>query len=157
MSRFLAGASLITLNKIKEGCPPDIKPIAVGETLRRLAGKCACALLIKDKAAEFFHPLQLGVACRSGAENIADGVRRCIEEHWMDEDFVFFFSKLICKISTLSPDRQYWMNVLHFPQSAYHGYLGVVGPTPCYGTHLVRSVLNLECSKVTPWVLCCLH
>ncbi|KAL5503348.1 hypothetical protein EMCRGX_G010279 [Ephydatia muelleri] len=70
VSRFLAGASLIALNKIKEGCPPDIRPIAVGETLRRLAGKCVRALL-KDKAAEFFQPLQLGVACRAGAEKIA--------------------------------------------------------------------------------------
>ena len=89
VSRFLAGASLIALNKIKEGCPPDIRPIAVGETLRRLAGKCVCALL-KDKAADFFQTLQLGVACRAGAEKIAHGVRRCIEEHWMDEDFVVF-------------------------------------------------------------------
>ena len=48
-----------------------------------------CALL-KDKAAEFFQPLHLGVACRAGAEKIAHGVRRCIEEHWMDEDFVFY-------------------------------------------------------------------
>ena len=58
----------------------------MGETLRRLAGKCECALL-KDKAAEFFQPLQLGVACWAGAEKIdimVSGV------HWMDEDFVFF-------------------------------------------------------------------
>ena len=48
-----------------------------------------CALL-KDKAAEFFQPLQLGVACWAGAEKIAHGVRRCIEEHWINEDFVFF-------------------------------------------------------------------
>ena len=33
VSRFLAGASLIALNNIKEGCPPDIRPTAVGETL----------------------------------------------------------------------------------------------------------------------------
>ena len=89
VSRFLAGASLIALNKIKEGCPPDTRPIAVGETSRRLAGKCVCALL-KDKVAEFFQPLQLSAACRAGAEKIAHGVRRCIEEHWMDEDFIFF-------------------------------------------------------------------
>ena len=74
----------------------------MGKTLRRIAGKCACALLIKDKAAEFFHPLQLGVACRSGAENIADGVRRCIEEHWMDEDFVFFFKVDMQNINIVS-------------------------------------------------------
>ncbi|KAL5517632.1 hypothetical protein EMCRGX_G003214 [Ephydatia muelleri] len=31
VSRFIAGARLIALNKVKEGCPPDIRPIAVGE------------------------------------------------------------------------------------------------------------------------------
>eukprot|EP00731_Ephydatia_muelleri_P002958 Em0001g2958a len=75
------------LNKNKEGCPPDIRPIAVGETIRRLTGKCMCAL-VKDKATEFFQPLQLGVACHAGAEKVAHALRGCIEEHWMDEDFV---------------------------------------------------------------------
>ena len=46
-----------------------------------------CAL-VKDKATEFFQPLQLGVACRAGAEKVAHALRGCIEEHWMDEDFV---------------------------------------------------------------------
>ena len=62
MSTYLAGGSLTALNKVKPGCPPDIRPIAVGETLRRLTGKCLCAV-IKDKASELFHPLQFGVAC----------------------------------------------------------------------------------------------
>ena len=42
------------------------------------------------------------------------------------------------------------MNALNSSQSSYHGCLGAMGPTPCYGTHLARSILNLECSKVTP-------
>ena len=87
VSKFLAGGCLIALNKNKEGCPPDIRPIAVGETIRRLTGKCMCAL-VKDKATEFFQPLQLGVACHAGAEKVAHALRGCIEEHWMDEDFV---------------------------------------------------------------------
>ncbi|KAL5463780.1 hypothetical protein EMCRGX_G032714 [Ephydatia muelleri] len=66
---FFAGARLIALNKIKEGCPPDVRPIAVGETLRRLTGKCVCAIL-KEKVADFFHPLQYGVACQAGAEKV---------------------------------------------------------------------------------------
>ena len=53
---FLGWSQSYYPQQIKEGCPPDIRPIAVGETLRRLAGKCECALL-KDKAAEFFQPL----------------------------------------------------------------------------------------------------
>eukprot|EP00731_Ephydatia_muelleri_P000360 Em0001g360a len=68
VSKFLAGGCLIALNKYKEGCPPDIRPIA-------------------DKDTEFFQPLQLGVACRAGAEKVAHALRGCIEEHWMDEDF----------------------------------------------------------------------
>ena len=89
VSRFLAGGSLIALNKNKEGCAPDIRPIAVGETLRSLVGKCMCALL-KVKAADFFQPLQFGVACRAGAEKVTHGLRICIEEHWSDDDFVAF-------------------------------------------------------------------
>ena len=41
VSKFLAGGCLIALNENKEGCPPDIRPIGVRETIRRLAGN-AC-------------------------------------------------------------------------------------------------------------------
>ena len=87
VSTYLAGGSLTALNKVKQGCPPDIRPIAVGETLRRLTGKCLCAV-IKDKASELFHPLQFGVACTAGSEKIIHGLRKCIEDHGDDEDFV---------------------------------------------------------------------
>ena len=87
VSSYLAGGCLTALNKVKPGCPPDIKPIAVGETLRRLTGKCLCGV-IKDKASELFHPLQFGVACTAGSEKIIHGLRKCIEDHWDDEDFV---------------------------------------------------------------------
>ena len=40
VSKFLAGGNLIALSKDKPGSPPDIRPIAVGETLRRFVGKC---------------------------------------------------------------------------------------------------------------------
>ena len=55
----VAGASLTALNKNKPDQPRDIRPIAVGETLRRLAGKCLCAV-VKCKASDFFLPLQSG-------------------------------------------------------------------------------------------------
>ena len=89
VSQFLAGESLISLNKNKEGFAPDIRPIAMGETLRRLVGKCMCTLL-KVKAADFFQPLQFGVVCYAGAEKITHGLRICLEEHWLDDDFVAF-------------------------------------------------------------------
>ncbi|KAL5489004.1 hypothetical protein EMCRGX_G018041 [Ephydatia muelleri] len=64
VATFLAGSRLIALNKGKEGNPPDVRPIAVGETLRRLTGKCICAIL-RDKIFSFFQPSQFGVACKA--------------------------------------------------------------------------------------------
>ena len=84
MSRLIAGARLIALNKVKEGCPPDIRPIALGEVIRRLAGKFVCTIL-KDKVADFFQLLWCGVACQAGVK-IMHCVRGCIEDHWMDEE-----------------------------------------------------------------------
>eukprot|EP00731_Ephydatia_muelleri_P001661 Em0001g1661a len=57
---------------------------ALGEALRRLVGKCLCSML-KSKAAEFFDPLQRGVACAAGAEKIAHGLRGCMDENWQAE------------------------------------------------------------------------
>eukprot|EP00731_Ephydatia_muelleri_P013062 Em0007g372a len=86
VSIFLAGGNLTALQKSKPGCPLDVRPIAVGEALRRLVGKCLCSML-KNKAAEFFDPLQRGVACAAGAEKIAHGLRGCMDENWEVEGF----------------------------------------------------------------------
>eukprot|EP00731_Ephydatia_muelleri_P009806 Em0005g392a len=69
VARFLAGGNLVALEKNKSNCPPDIRPSAVGEAIRRLAGKCLC-VITKEKAHDFLAPLQLGVACPAGAEKI---------------------------------------------------------------------------------------
>ena len=87
ISRFLIGGSLAALNKEIKVCCPDIRPISVDESLRQLTGKCLCAAL-KDKASEYFEPLQLGVACSYGSETIMHGLRKCLEEHWMEDNFV---------------------------------------------------------------------
>ena len=64
--KFLTGGSLTALDKNKPNSLPDIHPIAVGEALRHLVGKCLCAVT-KEKASEYFAPLQMGVVCPSGA------------------------------------------------------------------------------------------
>ena len=87
VSTFLAGGSLTALNKSKSGSPLDIRPIAVGESLRRLTSKCLC-VVEKGKAAEFLEPHQFGVACSNGAEKITHGLRACVNKYWLDDDFV---------------------------------------------------------------------
>ena len=65
MAPFLAGASLHALNK--DG--GDVRPIAVGESLRRLASKSACSKA-RENATEYLLPLQVGVGCAFGAEAV---------------------------------------------------------------------------------------
>ena len=67
VAKFMAGGSLVALEKNKPNCPLDVHPIAVGKTLRRLASKYICAI-VKNKVFEFFSPFQLVGACPSGAE-----------------------------------------------------------------------------------------
>eukprot|EP00731_Ephydatia_muelleri_P005996 Em0003g244a len=49
------------LEKNKPNCPPDIRPIAVGEAIRHLATKCLC-VITKEKAHDFLAPLLLEVS-----------------------------------------------------------------------------------------------
>eukprot|EP00731_Ephydatia_muelleri_P011926 Em0006g820a len=83
IAEYLAGATVIAL---KKPVGNDIRPIAVGEVLRRLTSKCLCAI-VKSKASEFFNPYQYGVVCPSGVEKIIHSLRSSIDDHWFDEDF----------------------------------------------------------------------
>lgn len=67
---YLAGASLMALPKESGG----IRPIAVGEVLRRITGKCLCAA-VREEAHAFFPPAQLGVACPSGVDAAVHAAR----------------------------------------------------------------------------------
>lgn len=58
---FLSGAPLIALNKKGGG----LRPIAIGESLRRLVSKCCC-FASADDAKSFFGSLQVGVATIEG-------------------------------------------------------------------------------------------
>ncbi|CAE8636187.1 unnamed protein product [Polarella glacialis] len=59
----LAGAGLFAMPKATGG----VRPIAIGEVLRRIVGKCLCAS-VKEEAKRFFHPSQVGVACPTGID-----------------------------------------------------------------------------------------
>ena len=87
VSKYMAGASVIALTKDKPNSAPDIRPIAVGEVLGRLVGKCLC-LLSHEKAANFFQPFQYGVTCPGGAEKMIHKLRHCVDNHWSDGNFV---------------------------------------------------------------------
>src|SRR5215470_689531 len=76
------GARLIALEKKSGG----YRPIAVGYTLRRLAAKCANKQAQK-KLADYFRPLQLGVAVSGGCEAAVHATRRFME-NMADDDVI---------------------------------------------------------------------
>eukprot|EP00731_Ephydatia_muelleri_P003120 Em0001g3120a len=68
------------------------------------------------KATDFFAPLQYGVACTAGAEKFIHGVRSCIKEHWIDDNFT------VCKVDMSNAfncvSRQALLEecAVHFPE-----------------------------------------
>ena len=72
----LAGAGLVALPKPNGG----VRPIAVGEIMRRLTGKCLMKIVRAD-AHNHFWPLQVGVAVPHGAEIAIHTVRAWLWRH----------------------------------------------------------------------------
>ena len=141
ISPFLAGGNLTAFVKSKDSCASDIRPIAVGETLRHLTAKCLCAV-VKAKAAEFFQPHQFGISCFMGAEKIAHGLRACVNRQWKDEGFSVL--KLDMRNAFNVVSRQAFLSEcsLHFPEL----YPWVLW---CYGQHPIlwhpMGTLTSEC------------
>jgi hypothetical protein len=72
---FIAGAPLMALNKPDGG----LRPIAIGETIRRLVSKCCCESTSED-AKQIFGSLQVGVATQGGGEAAIHAVRKLVGE-----------------------------------------------------------------------------
>ena len=85
-------------------------------------------MVSKDKAAEFFRPFQLGVACPAGAEKIIHEVRRYVKNHWKDEDFVMCKIDLTNTFNMVSCQALLEKCATHFP-----GLFPWV--SWCYGQH----------------------
>ena len=127
VSLFMAGGSLTALSKLKPGCAPDIRPIAVGEVLRRLTGKCLCAV-IKQRVIDFFEPIQFGVACPMGSEKVVHGIRSCVERFWNDMDFSVMKVDFKNAFNLVSRDAVLQECAKHFPDL-------LPWVAWCYGSH----------------------
>ena len=88
IAQHLAGAALHALPKGAH----DLRPIAVGETLRRLTAKCLC-YDVREPAREWLCPLQVGVATRHGTEAIVHTVRNWVQRHAGRADHVLLIQQ----------------------------------------------------------------
>lgn len=76
LAPHLAGACLHALPK----GPADVRPIAVGETLRRLASKSLCVSFRED-ARQWLSPMQVGVGVPMGAEAAVHTTRQWLHRN----------------------------------------------------------------------------
>ena len=117
VASFLAGAPLYALRKPDGG----VRPIAVGESLRRLVSKCcAQARSVKDMAKELLEPWQLGVGTRARTEVLIRAVNAVVAEHGHDPslamlkiDFTDAFNnsdrnKMLQEVDTEFPGLSAW-------------------------------------------------
>ena len=81
LAPYIAGAPLMALNKPGGG----LRPIAIGETIRRLVSKCGC-WLAEAIAQDLFGSLQVGVATKGGGEAVIHAVRKLAKKYGDDPD-----------------------------------------------------------------------
>ena len=86
-AQHLAGASLMALEKPGGG----VRPIAIGEVLRRLVAKCFCNTFEKE-AHTYLWPKQIGVAAPLGAEVGSQTVRQWCERNISSGNKVLFIA-----------------------------------------------------------------
>ena len=84
LAPHLAGATLHALRKKDD----TLRPIAIGECMRRLTAKTLCAAS-KEQASQLLWPLQIGVAMPLGTEVGLRTARQWMERHSADVDAVF--------------------------------------------------------------------
>ena len=98
---------------------------------KHVSGIIIITIIIITKARDLFQTLQVGVACRSGSERIIHGLRKCIDDHWDDDDFVVFKVDMLNAFNMVSRQA---INVLPSSQKSYPVLFGVTGPTfPQFG------------------------
>ena len=109
LAPFIAGAPLMAL--VKQG--GGLRPIAIGETIRRLVSKCCCEATTED-AKVIFGPLQVGVATQGGAEASVHAVRKLAQKFGDDP------GKIMLKVDFSNAfnvvDRRCWLKSMRNSQ-----------------------------------------
>jgi hypothetical protein len=138
---FMSSAALVPLLK-KDGV--SIRPVAVGEVLRRLISKC-CVKAVTSKAIAHLKPLQLGVGIPNGAEAILHGLNRLIRDRDPPWDSVMALVDFRNAFNMV--DRQCMLEEVHrmFPRIfAWVQYTYGVGATLFSGSDTIEATAGVQ-------------
>lgn len=135
---WLYGASLTALKK-KDG---GIRPIAVGNVLRRLTAKLACQST-QTGANQFFQPIQLGCGTRGGAEAAVHAIRHYMSTSQNDEVLV----KLDFKNAFNSINRGMLLEEIYDKFKSLYPFIYQCYRYPTYlsfGRHVINSEWGVQ-------------
>ena len=136
----LAGAGLVAVPKQKGGA----RPIAIGEILRRLTGKCLMSH-VRARAREHFFPAQVGVAVPAGAETAVHAVRAWVARNQATPNKVLL--KLDYENAFNRVDRQRVLSAVtaHFPELARWAAWCYTRPTSLrFGQSVLLSACGVQ-------------
>ncbi|CAE8626199.1 unnamed protein product, partial [Polarella glacialis] len=136
----IAGAALHAIAK-GEG---DVRPIAVGETLRRLASRCLCAST-KEDATQYLRPLQAGVACPLGTEAAFRAVDQYARRHANSSTKVALKIDFANAFNTAGRETFLRACNLHAPSAARWSWRCYSQPTTLYyGDTVLQSSAGVQ-------------
>ncbi|GAQ91995.1 protein with reverse transcriptase-like domain [Klebsormidium nitens] len=95
-----------------EGGPDRVRPLAVGEVLRRLVAR-AVGLQYRERFREFFTPLQYGVATPGGCEAVVAGIWACLD---LEPETLFLQVDLANAFNEVDRVAMFDELRLHFPE-----------------------------------------
>ena len=137
---YFAGARLCALKKGEN----DVRPIAAGETIRRLVSKAACSS-VRMKAGKYFEAQQYGVATRAGAERIIHLCRLAMDTDTTNSDIVLCKVDLSNAFNNVSRDAFISLTREHFPElSRWVEWCYVETSSLTYGHRFVPSAEGVQ-------------
>ena len=117
VSPFLCGARLHA-GKKKDG---GLRPIAVGNLIRRLVAKCFSSRL-SERAASLLKPHQLGVGVKAGCEAVAHAVRKAVKDDpslsVLQVDFINAYNS-VDRGSIIEATAKYFPECLEWVKTCY--------------------------------------
>ena len=138
--KYYAGARLCALQKGQN----DVRPIAAGETLRRMVSKAACSV-VKSKASTLFQGRQYGVATASGSERVIHLCRQVVESTKNDPEFVLCKVDLRNAFNTVSRAAFISLSEKHFPElTPWINWCYATDSALTYGSQTVASTEGVQ-------------
>ena len=136
----LCGAHLVAVPKPKGG----VRPIAIGELLRRLTGKCLMSQL-HTSARQHFFPAQVGVAVSGGAEAAVHAVRAWLDRHSHSQNKVLLKLDFENAFNTISRDHVLSAVRSHFPALArWTAWCYGTASSLQFGTTILQSACGVQ-------------